>query len=496
MTATSDWPSTLELLLAEHGQAIGSFAYLVLQHQADAERILGATLATALARGDLPPEPGALRAQLLRIAAREILRGSAQTGEIAPILPDPRSSPDRMPLLEALAELEPRARMAIVLTYYLDTPADAVAGILEDDGSAVRSDLNDARNRLQSRVDEQRSSEGADPAAPATATGTREAFDARLRRALIDEAARFRPILDTRGLRLPAPRGERLPRVARGWWPLAVAAVVTVGVAAFYWLARDSGPADRGLAASSRPATQPPRTAAEPITLADCKIAPADSPLAFAGWTTLAALDVHGGDASIGQPIYALITRGMAEWVGWQEHYTGPMYPPPIGRMGCIFDPSTRATSLVGVDMDWQPALMADGCPPSPIDEFGGYREIGGPHAWLLLPADTSTWGVGHDSSILFRLSPPAGPGQSITAWAQPLADAPPLLVQIDNANSQRGSDPSGSGSRYYVINIRFATAGCWVINVAVNGQVVGSAIAPIGPSPLAQALPRRQGSR
>ena len=41
MTATRDRPQTLEALLAEHGQAIGCFAYLILQHQADAERILG-----------------------------------------------------------------------------------------------------------------------------------------------------------------------------------------------------------------------------------------------------------------------------------------------------------------------------------------------------------------------------------------------------------------------------------------------------------------------
>ena len=110
MTATPDRPQTLEALVAEHGQAIGCFAYLIFQHQADAERILGATFARALARADLPPEPHALRAQLLRIAAREILRGRAQTGEVAPILPDPRSSLDRMPLLEALAEPEGGAR--------------------------------------------------------------------------------------------------------------------------------------------------------------------------------------------------------------------------------------------------------------------------------------------------------------------------------------------------------------------------------------------------
>jgi DNA-directed RNA polymerase specialized sigma24 family protein len=498
MTATSDPPDTIEALLADHGQAIGSFAYLVLQHQTDAERILGATLATALGRADLPPDPGALRAQLLRIAARGILRGSAQTGEVAPILPDPRSSVDRMPLLEALAELDPHARMAVVLSYYLDLPSDVVAGILEDDGFALRSDLNDARNRLQFRVDEQRSSADAEPVAGAPApSGSQEPFDARLRRALMEESARYRPTLESRELHLPAPRGEGIPRIARRWWPLAVGALLVVGATGFLWLARTPVPAGSRLAAPSLAAAQPPRTAAEPITLADCQIAPADSPLAFAGWTTLAALAVHGGDAGLGQPIYALITRGMAEWVGWQEHYTGPMYPAPVGRMGCIFDPSTRSTSLVGVDTDWQPALMADGCPPSPIDEFGGYRELGGPHAWLLLPGDTSTWGVGQDNSILFRLSPPAEPGQSITARAQPLADAPSVLVQIDSANSQHGlSDPSGSGSRYYLMNVRFTKAGCWVINVALNGQVVGSAIAPITPSPLARALPRRQGSR
>src|SRR5689334_18570330 len=122
MTAISGKPSTLEVLLAEHGQAIGSFAYLVLQHQADAERVLAATLATALARTSLPPALDALRAELLRIAAREIRRGSRQTGEVAPLLPDPGSPADRMPLLEALAELDPHARIAVVLSYHLDLP--------------------------------------------------------------------------------------------------------------------------------------------------------------------------------------------------------------------------------------------------------------------------------------------------------------------------------------------------------------------------------------
>jgi DNA-directed RNA polymerase specialized sigma24 family protein len=489
MTATSDPPQTLETLLADHGEAIGSFAFLVLQHQTDAERILAATMATALGRGALPSEPDALREHLLRIAAREILRGSAQSGEIAPILPDPRSSVDRMPLLEALAELDPHARMALVLSYFLDLPADAIARILQDDGFALRSDLNDARNRLQSGVDDLLANDA--KSAPST-----EPFDARLRRALVEESAQFRPVLDAQEMHLPAPRGEGLPRLARHWWPLAVVAPLVVGMAWFIWLSPHSPPAGAD-AVASLPAAQVPRTASVPITMADCQVAPADSPLAFAGWTTLGALGVHGGDAGLGQPIYAVITRGMAEWVGWRDRNSGPMYPAPIGRMGCIFDPSTRSISLVGVDPEWQPALMADGCPSSPIDEFGGYRELGGPHAWLLLPSDVSAWGAGHDNQILFRLSPPAEPGQSVTAWAQPLADASPVIVKVGSGDSQGGlSDPSGSGSRYYLMNVRFTTAGCWVINVAINGQVVGSAIAPITPSPLARALPRRQGSR
>lgn len=489
MTATSSSPVTLEALLAEHGQAIGSFAYLVLQHQADAERVLAATLATALGRTDLPPAPDALRPVLLRIAAREILRGGPQTGEVAPILPDARSSADRMPLLEALAELDPHARMAVVLSYVLDLPADAVARILEDDGSALRSDLNDARNRLQSRVDEVRAY---DPGAQAS-----EPFDTRLRRALVEETARFRPILDPRDLVLPEVRGDRRWQVARRWWPLALGVVVVIWAAGFFWLAPTSRPPVGVAATPTPPSARTAPTAAVPITLADCQITPSASPLAFAGWTTLAALNVHGGEAGPGQPVYAVITRGLAEWVGWQKQYTGPMYPPPVGRMGCIFDPSTRETSLVGVDLDWEPGLMADGCPPSPIDEFGGYREFGGPHAWLLLPDDISVWQVGKANQILFRLSPPAEPGQSITAWAQPLADASPIPAQIDSADSQAGRpDTSGSGSRYYFLNVAFSSSGCWVINIAVNGQVVGSAIAPITSSPLVQALPRRQGSR
>src|SRR5947207_9065615 len=147
-------PETLETLGGAHGTAIGSFAYLVLQHQTDAEQILASTLATALRRRDWPEGDEAVRRWLLGLASREILRGSSQTGEVAPLLPDPRGRSDRLPMLAALAELDPPARMAVVLYYFCDLPSDVVAAVLDDDPVALRSDLNDARNRLQSRVDE------------------------------------------------------------------------------------------------------------------------------------------------------------------------------------------------------------------------------------------------------------------------------------------------------------------------------------------------------
>ena len=477
MHATSD-PAleTLDALLSAHGAAVGSFAYLVLQHQADAERILATALAEAVRRGHLQDDGEAERRWLLAAAARAILRGSSQSGEVEPLLPDPRDPSDRLSILGALAELDPRSRMAVVLLYVLDLSPDAIAEVLNDVVVALRSDLNEARNRLQSRDGDLETSDGGEAA-------DGEPFDDRLRTVLTAEAGRFQPIVDPRALLPVGEQAAALRRAPRRWWPFALLAAVAAALVTFFWFVPDSGSTAGRLQADSSASPSPTRTTAAPITLADCDIAPADAPLAFAGWTTLAALGVHGGDVGPGQPIYALVTRGMAEWVGWQKDHSGPMYPAPIGRMGCILDPSIPKTSLVGVDQDWEPGLMADGCPPSHIDEFGGYRETGGPHGWLLLPNAASTSvDEGFSNVMLWRLSPPAEPGQSITAWAQPLADASPVVAAIDSSTSRLAPpDSSGGSSRYYFVSVRFATTGCWVINIEINGAVVGSAIVPIG---------------
>src|SRR5439155_2917196 len=183
----------------------------------------------ALGRADLAVGAEDVRTWLLRIAAREILRGSPQTGEVAPLLPDPGSVTDRMSILEALAELDPRSRMAVVLHYYLELGPDAVATILDDDPFALRSDLNEARNRLQSRVDELQA-EGTYPAGVPAQPSPHERFDARLTRALVEESGRFAPVLDPRGLLAAAHRTQRMgPR--RRWLPLALLAFVALLVA-------------------------------------------------------------------------------------------------------------------------------------------------------------------------------------------------------------------------------------------------------------------------
>jgi hypothetical protein len=304
-------------------------------------------------------------------------------------------------------------------------------------------------------------------------------FDVRLHRALREEASRFRPLTD-------AGRIERAlaarPPIRRRVAALAVLGTAAVVIGTLAVSASSNPPSAAQAPGRTSPgASAPPAEA--PIGLADCQIAPADASLAFAGWTMLDLLHVSGGTATPGQPVYAQITRGMVEWVGW-DRAKGGMYPRPIGRMGCVYDPSTSLASLVGVPLDWQPPETMDGCPASAEDSFGGYHEIGGPRAWLLVPQEGLTWHVGVDEyRMLFRLSPPAAPGQPITARALPLNGGTPVPAHVEARPQPSAARVTQGQSRYYTLNLRLASRGCWVVNVSVNGAVVGSAIAWTGGS-------------
>ena len=333
---------------------------------------------------------------------------------------------------------------------------------------------------------------------PARDAGDR--FDERLRAALVLEAQRSGVDVDVRRLRAAVdapPEPWRPPR----WWRGATAMVLAAGLVAAVLLlpsnTQPPGAPEIAGAATASPVildlADPGTTLPAPITLADCQIFPANARLAFSGWATTDVLRVSGGSAMPGQPVYAVITRGLAEWVGWRSADTKPMYPAPVGRMGCIFDPSTGAVSQVGVPMDWQPPAIIDGCPASPEDEFAGYREVGGPRAWALLPTSAGGWVSGQRALVIYRLSPALGAEESLSGWAAPLAGGggPGVDSVVTGDRIVDLGDPNATAvpavaerpdaASYYFIQQRFTSPGCWVLDVAVNGELAGSAVVYVG---------------
>jgi hypothetical protein len=338
-----------------------------------------------------------------------------------------------------------------------------------------------------------------DPRGGDPARGARDAFDERLRAALLLEAQRSGIGVDVRRLRTAADAPREPWRLSRRW-RVATAMALAAGLVTAVLLLPSSThpPAASGLAGapSADPLgiglAGPVSTAPPPVTLDDCQIFPGDARLAFSGWATTDVLGVSGGSAKPGQPVYALVTRGLAEWVGWRTEDAQPMYPEPVGRMGCIFDPSTGAVSQVGVPMDWQPPTMIDGCPASPDDEFAGYREVGGPRAWALLPTGNRGWVRGESTVVIYRLTPPLAAGESLSGWAEPLAGGGGAgagsAVQVGRvvatdprATTNPGATPDPRAASYSVIEERFTTPGCWVLDVAVNDALAGSAIVYVG---------------
>jgi hypothetical protein len=313
----------------------------------------------------------------------------------------------------------------------------------------------------------------------------RDPFREQLRAALRQEAQRA-GVRPGPGL-LSAALTEPDDNHPFGRWLLASAAV-TVGLvlAAITLSMRGTPPGDAASTLSAGVIASPTAPAIPPpVTLADCQIYPEDARLAFSGWATTDVLHVTGGRAAPGQPVYAIVTRGLAEWMGWRSPDAGPIYPPPVGRMGCIFDPSTGDVSEIGVPMDWHPPAVIDGCPASPGDEYAGYQEIGGPRAWALLPTGPSGWVAGERAIILYRLSPPLAPGESISAWASPLDGGGRVDGAVDDvppgaASGTPQASPRLDGFSYYVVEQPLPTSGCWVLDVAVNGRLAGSAITSV----------------
>jgi hypothetical protein len=216
------------------------------------------------------------------------------------------------------------------------------------------------------------------------------------------------------------------------------------------------------------------------LTLADCDIQPAGTPVAFRGWLTLGDLSAGGhGAPGAGTPVYALVTDGTAEWVGWQTTEGRPMFPRPVGRMACAVDPLTGAATVFSLADSWEPPAPMDGCPASPIIRYAGDHQVGGPNAYVLLPFDGEAWWSNTSIVLRVRIAPSPEPGSRITATAQQLDGSRVLSLPVDSEPIP-DSRPPTSNHYLWLRPVTFPTDGCWLVTVSVDGRGVGAAILPI----------------
>lgn len=220
------------------------------------------------------------------------------------------------------------------------------------------------------------------------------------------------------------------------------------------------------------------------LTLGDCAIQPASTPVAYRGWLTLGDLFAAGRDApGAGTPVYALVTREPAEWVGWQTTEGRPMFPRPVGRMACAVDPLSGTATVFSVADGWEPPAPMDGCPASPIFRYAGDHQVGGPSAFFLLPFDGEAWWSKTSIVLRVRIAPSPRPGARITARAMRLDEFGAMSLPVDSPPIPE-SRPSTSSHYLWLRPVRFPTDGCWLVSVAVDGVGVGAAIVPITAPP------------
>ena len=216
------------------------------------------------------------------------------------------------------------------------------------------------------------------------------------------------------------------------------------------------------------------------LTLADCDIQPAATPIAFRGWLTLGDLFAAGSAApGAGTPVYALVTDGPAEWVGWQTTEGRPMYPRPVGRMACAVDPLSGTSTVFSMADGWEPPPSMDGCPASPIRRYAGDYQVGGPQAFILLPFDGEAWWSKTSIVLRVRIVPSPPSGARITARAMRLDGSGVMSLPVDSPPIPESRPPT-SNHYLWLRPVRFPTAGCWLVSVAVDGVGVGAAIVPI----------------
>ncbi|HEX6475447.1 MAG TPA: hypothetical protein VF114_10235 [Candidatus Limnocylindria bacterium] len=443
-----------------HGRELAGLAYLVLQNRHASEEAAAAGLADGVRTDAAPPWSTTVGAVLRRaLEAHRRIREVDAPGEATP---------------PALTRLTPLQRAVVGGHLVAGVPLDALAPPLGLPLERLSRELAAAQEVGGGPDDLRRALE-------AVLSGRAFAVTAEA-----VEAAQT----------LPPPRAIRESR--RLAWLGGGAAAALVVAAGFMALGQPP--------ASSAPAeTEPPLAAAvangyppsgpqgagawagdqalprdDRLTLADCAIQPAATPIAFRGWLTLGDLFAGGRDApGAGTPVYALVTDGQAEWVGWQSVEGRQMYPRPVGRMACAVDAVTGGATVFSVADSWEPPAPMDGCPASPIFRYAGDHQVGGPNAFFLLPYDGEAWWSRTPIVIRVRIAPSPEPGARITATAQRLDGARVLSLPVDSPPIPESRPPT-SNHYLWLRPVTFPRSGCWLVTVSVDGHGVGAAILPI----------------
>ena len=433
-------PTALRALTTAHGRELVEISYLVLQHVADAQQAAAHALADSWRHGSYPHR-AELHASLLRAALRHALRLRDSSTTVDPD-PDGRTLP-------VLRGLSPQLRVAVALRVRHGMDPETIQSITGVDHNELEAVIGTAgTSALRSAV-------------ARALDGLPVVVDA----AMVRAAMAAPPATRTRRWAIPAGAGA-----------LGLALVLAVGATSAPRDAPAAPPAatlPAGAASTSASAPLIGDAAVAPFTLAACQLAPVDSPLAYAGWLTRADLGIGSGR----DPLYALVTSGPADWQG-RPTLGYPSFPGTAGRMGCAFDPADGSFSAIGLPDDWLPPLASDGCPRSPSGEYGGYRELGGPGAFVVPSVGTNVYRAGEaDGRLLVRIAPADEPVTSVNATlAGPDGDR---TVKARVAPRTVVSAVTTSSWYLWLNGISVPTSGCWTLNVAVDGAVVGVASLP-----------------
>lgn len=289
-------------------------------------------------------------------------------------------------------------------------------------------------------------------------------------------------------------RAMSLPQVRRPHRLLAPAVaalalgLIGAAIGLRIWLPTNDGPAEGAVSAAPTTASAAPIAAAalpvDDLTLGDCKIQPASTELSFRGWLPLHDLVASPDPNLAAQPVYALVTRTTAEWVEWQTGEGRPMFPRPVGRLGCAIDPVGGKTTVYAIPDSWDPPELVDGCPSSAVRVHGSNREIGGPSAFVFLPGERrSWWSRDPRLEINMRIALSAGTSTDIRAMARPLGPGEAISFELRGLSTR--PDEATSSNRYGTLSgVAFPTAGCWLLTISAGDQVIGSAVLPVTAPP------------